>query len=117
MDDRQPFSAITPDEVIRLTGTEPFWAGEVAGETLTYTTPDDTEGQEVRVSRFAGRGGLSLSGDMEGESLDVMITPGDCSDGMSDRSYPFTVTFKIGDEVRKGCGWSDASPYAGPINP
>jgi len=117
MDDRQPFSAIAPDEVIHFTGTEPFWGGQAQGSELTYSTPENAEGTTIAVTRFAGRGGLTLSGEMDGGRFDMMVTPGTCSDGMSDRSYPFTVTLKIGTEMRQGCAWSDASPFAGPENP
>ena len=47
-------------------------------------------------SRFAGRGGLSYSGTIDGRSFDMAVTPAECSDGMSDRTYPFVVTLRIG---------------------
>ena len=111
--DDQPFSGIGESEMLSLTGTEPFWSGEIVGRQLTYTTPEDMDGTRVAVSRFAGRGGLSYSGELSGQPLDIAITPAPCSDGMSDRSYPFTVTLQIGEEQRNGCGWSDAQPFTG----
>jgi len=65
------------------------------------------------VSRFAGRGGLSFSGEMNGEALTLAVTPGACSDGMSDRTYPFVVTLRIGDDLRNGCGWTKTHPWSG----
>ncbi|MDG2002731.1 MAG: hypothetical protein P8J20_05305 [Novosphingobium sp.] len=109
--DTQPYSDITAGEVLQLTGTEPFWGGDVTGGTLTYTTPEIPDGIKIEITRFAGRGGLSLSGELDGQKLDVMVGPGDCSDGMSDRTYPFTVTLLIGEEIRSGCGWSSGQPY------
>lgn len=108
--DTSPFSAIQPDDRLHFTGTEPFWGGEVAGGTLTYRTVDYPEGQSISVSRFAGRGGLSFSGRLDTAPLDLTITDGACSDGMSDRRYPFTATLRIGSDVRNGCAWSDAHP-------
>ena len=35
--DTSPFAGIAEDEVLRFTGTEPFWGGEVSGGTLTYS--------------------------------------------------------------------------------
>ena len=47
----------------------------------------------------------------------MTVTPGACSDGMSDRTYPYTVTLKIGDDTREGCAWTDAQPFEGPEAP
>jgi uncharacterized membrane protein len=115
--DKQPFAGIGADEALQLTGTEPFWGGTVAGNSLTYTTPENPEGAAASVERFPGRGGLSFSGELEGARFDLMVTPGPCSDGMSDRSYPFTVTLKLGEEVRNGCAWSQQHPFSGDETP
>lgn len=112
-EDTQPFSGVGEDEAIQLTGTEPFWGGDVNGGTLTYSTPEYPDGLAIPVERFAGRGGVSFSGELAGENLDLTVTPGTCSDGMSDRSYPFTATLLIGDEQRNGCAWTDAQPFVG----
>jgi len=113
----EPFAGIGASEVVRLIGTEPFWGGQVAGTALTYTTPDNPDGTKVEVERFAGRGGVSFSGVLDGAALAMTVSALACSDGMSDRSYPFTVTLKIGDDQRDGCGWSEAHPFAGPAAP
>ncbi len=115
--DTQPFSGIAADEELRFTGTEPFWGGQVSGGTLTYTTPENIEGDRIVVKRFAGRGGLSFSGTYLDQPFDMTVTPGECSDGMSDRTYPFVVTLKVANETRNGCAWSDANPFEGPENP
>jgi uncharacterized membrane protein len=108
--DHQPYAGIGEAETLHFTGTEPFWGGQVLGQTLTYTTPDKPAGQTIAVSRFAGRGGLSYSGMLEGTAFAIVVTPGTCSDGMSDRSYPFVATLRLGEETRNGCAWSDAHP-------
>lgn len=115
----EPFAAIGPDETVRFTGTEPFWGGEVTGARLRYSTPEDIDGEEIAVERFAGNSGLSFSGRLENGALfDLMITQGTCSDGMSDRSYPFVATLKLGgSEIRSGCAWTAARPFEGPENP
>ena len=107
----QPFSALPEGETLFFTGTEPFWGGEIRDETLLYRTPEDQQGQTIEVSRFAGRGGLSFSGALGGRRFDMAMTPGDCSDGMSERTYPLTVTLSFGDELRHGCGWSEEQPF------
>lgn len=115
--DTHAYAGIAADELLRFTGTEPFWGGQAAGGTLTYTTPDNPDGLTIRVDRFAGRNGVSFSGRLEDRDLVMAISPGRCGDGMSDRVYPFNVTLRIGDEIRNGCAWSDDHPFAGPVAP
>ncbi len=111
------FDAIAPGETIRFGGNEPFWGGDVTGESLTYTTPDNIDGAVIVVERFAGNNGLGFSGMLDGRSFDMTITLGDCDDTMSDRTYPYAVTLMIGDEQRHGCAWTDRQPFTGPENP
>lgn len=111
--DNQPFSAIGAEETIRLTGTEPFWGGKIADGTLTWTTPENIDGEQIAVARFAGRGGVSFSGVLGGATLDLAITPNPCSDGMSDRTYPYTVTVQLGERQLNGCAWSELQSYSG----
>lgn len=119
--DGQPYDGIKADEILRFTGTEPFWGGETRGTVLKYTTPENPDGETITVARFAGRNGISLTGTLEGKAFGMAVTPGECSDGMSERTYPFTVTLRIGPqgdgELRSGCGWTDSKPFTGPVNP
>jgi uncharacterized membrane protein len=112
-----PFAAIAADETIRFTGTEPFWGGTIRAGEMLYSTPENQEGQAIAVSRFAGNNGLGFSGSLDGRAVDLTVTPGSCSDGMSDRTYPFTVTLRLGEEQRSGCAWTDRTPFTGPANP
>jgi len=115
--DDRPFSEISARETVRFLGTEPFWGGSVSGDQMTYETPEKPAGERITVARFAGRGGLSYSGTLASANLTMTITPGSCSDGMSDRRFPFTVTLQIGDALRNGCAYSDAHPFEGPAAP
>jgi len=115
--DRQPFAGIGESETIQFTGTEPFWGGEVAQGKLTYTTPEDPEGEEISVDRFAGRNGVSFSGRLADQDFVMAVTPGACSDGMSDRTYPYVVTLMVRGEQRGGCAWTDRQPFEGPEAP
>jgi uncharacterized membrane protein len=113
-DSHKPFDAISAQETLHFVGTEPFWNGHARNTTLTYATPAKPEGTEIAVRRFGGRNGLGLSGKLDGQTFDMTVTPGACSDGMSDRRFPFAVMFKIGEEVRQGCGWTDRKRYSQP---
>ncbi|KPL68555.1 hypothetical protein SZ64_10825 [Erythrobacter sp. SG61-1L] len=112
-EDHQPFHEIGETEVLQFGGNEPFWGGQVQGSALTYTTPEDPKGQAVEVKRFAGRGGISFSGTLNGAPFDLSISATPCGDSMSDRVYPFSALLSLGGETRHGCAWSDAHPFTG----
>jgi len=112
-----PYEGIAPEEIVTLAGTEPFWGMTIEGDVATYTTPDDPEGTVFEVSRFAGNNGLGFSGRLEGSDVTIAVTPGACSDGMSDRTYPFTATLAIGEARLAGCGHTDRQPFTGPAAP
>jgi len=111
------YSGIGEEERIRFTGTEPFWGGEIAGGTATYSTPEKPDGELFPVERFAGNNGLGFTGDLGGQPFRMALTPAACSDGMSDRTYPFTVTLQVAGEQRDGCAWTDKHPFSGPAAP
>ena len=111
------FAAVAPDEVITLTGTEPFWGVRIADGQANYANPDHPEGYDFAVERFAGNNGLGFSGTMEGATVTITLTPGACSDGMSDRTYPYVATIALGDETLRGCGYTDRQPFTGDAAP
>lgn len=113
----QTFDGISAEETIYLTGTEPFWGGEITGSKAQYSTPENQDGPAFDVERFAGNNGLAFTGQIDGGNFDLTVTPGNCSDGMSDRSYPFTATLKVDDEQRNGCAWTDRQPFTGSESP
>ncbi|QIQ85303.1 hypothetical protein [Erythrobacter sp.] len=118
--DTQPFSGIAENETIEVTGTEPFWGMTIdqAEGVAAYSTPENIEGTRFAVERFAGNNGLGFTGALDsGEGVTVTITPGECSDGMSDRTYPFTATAEVGERDLRGCAFTDAQGFTGPQAP
>ena len=115
--DTQPYQGISEQEELRFRGTEPFWGGEILGNEMTWRTPGRPEGQRFTVSRFNGRGGFSYSGKIDGVAFTMAVTPGRCSDGMSDRVYPYGVTLLRGEEKLDGCAWSKSRPFTRPAAP
>ena len=107
------FDGIAEDEVITALGTEPFWSATITGNEMVYSTPENIEGRRASLTRFAGNGGLGFTGTFEDTPLQLTVTPGECSDGMSDRTYPFTSTLKIGEELRAGCAYTDQQSFSG----
>lgn len=116
-DQTPAFAEIGPAERITVVGTEPFWNAVIEGDRLTYSTPDNAQGSAVQVMRFAGNIGLGFNGTLQDEPIDLLITKEPCSDGMSERMYPFTATLQLGTEQRTGCAWTARQPFRGPAAP
>lgn len=110
--DTAPYDGIAENERVYFTGTEPFWGGDVHNGSLIWSTPENVDGEVIAVDRFAGRGGLSFSGALAGEAFVMTVTPSACSDGMSDRSYPYATTVNLGERTLEGCAWTDSDPYS-----
>lgn len=89
---------------LRAIGTEPFWAVELTGSEMVYSGVD-------RPEQRAPQGQPTMQGTMAiwegttgaGNALKVTLTATDCSDGMSDRTYPLTAMVEIGGENLMGC--------------
>jgi uncharacterized membrane protein len=113
----QTFAAIAADEVISLTGTEPFWSITIEDGQASYADPEHPEARSFAVARFAGNNGLGFSGDWDGVPVTISITPGECSDGMSDRTFPYVATIALGEETLRGCGYTDRQPFTGDAAP
>ena len=75
---------------VRALGTEPFWSVELTGTEMA-------DGVELRVTLVAT----------------------ECSDGMSDRTYPLTAMVKVGEQELAGCAAASAaimsSGESGPV--
>ncbi|MBA4082297.1 MAG: hypothetical protein C0496_13665 [Erythrobacter sp.] len=115
--DGKPFDKVAPQETVTMLGTEPFWNLTVTGGEGLWTTPDNQPGTPLALERFAGNGGLGFTGTLGGKPLTATLTPGQCSDGMSDRSFPFVATIALGGETLQGCGYTDTQKFTGPEAP
>ena len=92
------------DQPLRALGTEPFWGVDVTANELLYSGVDRPErrathdGPEVMGTVATWQGTTPDGGAM---TLTLMAT--ECSDGMSDRTYPLTARLQVGDETLNGC--------------
>ncbi len=107
------FDAVAPQESVTLMGTEPFWSLAITGGEGVWSTPENQPGTRLAVTRFAGNGGLGFTGMLDGKTLTATLTLGECSDGMSDRSFPFVATIALDGETLQGCGYTDSQPFTG----
>ncbi|RCJ26655.1 hypothetical protein A6S26_14790 [Nostoc sp. ATCC 43529] len=89
-------------------GTEPFWSVIVSKRGIVYSSPDVQKqtfsyvaplkaearpADLVRVYRLQGKGNNIL----------ILKKVDACSDGMSDREYPYSAIFILGNKVLEGC--------------
>ncbi|MFM5953950.1 MAG: COG3650 family protein [Novosphingobium sp.] len=88
----------------RAHGNEPFWSVEVLPQAMIYSTPENT-GSLIDRPRFETKGKIyRYIGTLDGKLFSLAIEHRPCSDGMSDTSYPWTVSLTIGDKTEHGCG-------------
>ena len=89
---------------LKALGTEPFWAAEVDGRCVTYSTPDDQKGTRVWAKVAGISPTMVWDGALRGKQFQLTITPKeDCSDGMSDKTYPMEAVLRVDGETRHGC--------------
>ena len=89
---------------VKALGTEPFWAAEVDGRCVTYTTPEDQKGTRIWTKVSDTAGSVAWDGALRGKQFQLTIRPkADCSDGMSDKNYPMEAMLRVDGETRHGC--------------
>lgn len=122
--DAQPFDGIAESAEITLIGNEPFWGIDIMpassdgasnedGFTARYSDPENVDGTLFSVARFAGNNGAGFNGQLGGAAVQITLTPGDCNDTMSDRSYPYIATVLLGDRTLFGCAYTSDQPFTG----
>lgn len=88
----------------RAVGTEPFWGLMIDDTGVRFTTPDDTLGIRFPPHPAAVAGDtLRWVGKTERAVIDARIWPGRCSDGMSDKVWPYAAVVRIDGTVYEGC--------------
>ncbi len=87
----------------RAFGNEPFWNVSVNDEALLFSTPDDQQGKTLQGRRIPSLVGMVVSGKDGETEFTLYISPGECSDGMSDNQYHHVSTFIYGETTYRGC--------------
>ena len=106
----QPAMVVT--EWVAL-GNEPFWNVRIMPDSIVWRTPEHLEG-----IHFPPAVPESVAGEIRWRtqrsgtpsSLELSITRMECSDGMSDRVYPFKATLRLDSETFTGCAEERAAP-------
>lgn len=97
-------NGINLTEDLRAVGTEPFWAVEMTRAELKFSAPDHPGATAPNAGPAMTVGQADWSATTaDGVALKITITGADCSDGMSDRTYPLTAKVQLGDATYNGC--------------
>jgi uncharacterized membrane protein len=92
------------DQPLRVLGTEPFWAVEITPAGLTYSGVDRPEQKAANPGPALQGTVATWTAETEAKTpLIVTLTATDCSDGMSDRTYPLTAKVEIDGQTLTGC--------------
>ncbi|WP_269514929.1 COG3650 family protein [Brevundimonas subvibrioides] len=90
---------------VRVLGTEPFWAIDIADQDLVLTRPDGAEVKAPVASPIVTGTTAVYTGTTDsGQTVVLTLIATECSDGMSDRLYPLTARVELGEETLNGCG-------------
>lgn len=110
-DDIQTLGATSVPGGAVCSGTEPFWALSFEGSDATFSHPEDGDSALTVDSAIAAEGFLGSPAQISLRGPDTrakaIVTGAECSDGMSDRSYGWsiylTVTRDGQDRFLSGC--------------
>ncbi|MFH7028374.1 MAG: COG3650 family protein [Heteroscytonema crispum UTEX LB 1556] len=100
--------ASTKTEEFISRGTEPFWNVTVSKNGIVYSSPDAKKQTfpDVAPIKAAGRpADLVRVYPLKGRTNSMLIIKkvSVCSDGMSEKQYPYSATFILGNTVLEGC--------------
>lgn len=90
---------------LTLIGTEPFWSVVIADATKStaLTRPDAAPVTGELPERKATVEGANFTSKAPDGEIRIALKKGKCSDGMSDRSYPYAAEVDWQGQALKGC--------------
>ena len=89
-----------PTASYRALGTEPFWGLSIDQREIVFTAPDAQPVHQPRPKAIIGFAGEIY----QTPRIHVNIVHSQCSDRMSDRTYPDKVQVEVDGHRFKGCG-------------
>ena len=99
-------AAASPALTYKAVGTEPGWALTIRGATMVY----EGDYGSVTIGEATPNGFRPAPGRYAGARLKLTITPGPCSDGMSDLIYRHNVRLMADSKAVTGCGGGTVAP-------
>jgi len=93
--------------LFRARGNEPFWAVDVSPSGVKLERPDQPGlvAEYQPLEKMDG-GGRRFAATTDQGPLELVLTPGKCSDGMSDTVYGWNATLTLGGTEMKGCAFA-----------
>lgn len=111
------FYELRRDRDFRALGQEPGWQLEIRMGAEMRLTYDYGKGTAVtpasRAQVDSSTGTRTYHSTTEANDLRVVIVPVPCTDSMSGRPFPATVSVTLNNRVFRGCGEELATPYQG----
>jgi uncharacterized membrane protein len=111
------FFELVRDLDFRAVGQEPGWQLEIRKGAEMRLSYDYGNGTAVtpapRVAVDSSSGTRTYHAVSEANDLSVVIVPVSCSDSMSGRQFPATVSVTLNGKTFRGCGEELATPYQG----
>jgi uncharacterized membrane protein len=93
--------------LFRARGNEPGWSVDVQPSGVIIQRPGaEPVTAEYQPLEKLDAGVRRFVNEMPNGKVEFTLTPGICSDGMSDTVYGWTASLKVGDEAMAGCGFS-----------
>jgi uncharacterized membrane protein len=95
-------------EEFRVVGTEPFWGMSISKRGIVYSTPESRPRSFPYVAPMSAQGRPAdvvrvYRLQSKPNTLLVINKVAICSDGMSDKQYPYSATLILDNTVRQGC--------------
>jgi uncharacterized membrane protein len=92
------------EPAFRLLGNEPFWNLTIDSTGIRFRTPEDTAGLRFGFTH-AVMVGDSLRWNSVGDAgmIEAVVAAAECSDGMSDKVWPYRSRVTIGAQRYTGC--------------
>lgn len=95
----------------RAFGNEPFWSVTIDSNGLRFISPEDSAGVSFpAVEPVANGDTLRWTSKNEKGGILVLIWPGSCSDGMSDKTWSHSSAVKLNETSYVGCAEASAKP-------
>lgn len=87
-----------------LLGTEPFWGIQIRETQISFSTPEPSDAAAAPNKGGAMQGDKAVWESVLGDKpLKITLGVAQCSDGMSDMTYPLTAEVVVGERTYKGC--------------
>ncbi len=87
-------------------GNEPFWTIKANGTTLTWITPENLQGSQLKVDKVISADNVKYVGVDGDNDFTLLIIQAPCVDTMSGETFDFTSVWTHGREKNVGCAAS-----------